>query len=456
MQACWFYAWATLIEAKLLESHAIAATVVLFMPLGAAVFVTLGTLRMRPVLHIVCYWLIWIVLTAVAGKLLLFASMPWAHLDWLYALPHALGQVIYETRPAELLLLLGSGCAWYAGSRPVRTMADHGTLLGEFQFGLVLLIGALLAAQALDAPTGHHVPLALGFFALSLTGIAITRSRPDSSGASLLTSRHFSSSLVGLLVVVSTLGLLASIAVTPTLLNAIVDGVRYVGHMIGAAFAFLASLLPASDFTPIEEPPPASGDDSELREFYRGLPWPPLLRRILMILWMCIVLGMVLFALWRICSQILDWLKRRSDARGVEVESLDSGLLADILAFLVWLRDGVNRLAQRAMCQVLRTMPRGSDQTWTDVYASFAQWSSKRLRARWVSESVHEYQRALSELHPAAEQDLLLVTDVYARARYGKYEPDRETVHEMIQAVQRIRRTPSRKAGEIQSATEGE
>lgn len=456
MQACWLYAWAALIEAKLLESHTIAATVVLFVPLGAAVFASLGSLRMRPVLHIVCYWLAWVVLAAIAGKLLLFTSIPWTQPDWLYALPRALGQLVYETRPAELLLLLGSGCAWHVGSRPVRRSIDHGTLLGEFQFGLVLLVGALLVAQALNAPAGHHVPLALAFFAFSLTGIAITRSRRDESGASLLTSRHFTSSLVGLLAVVSLLGLLASIAVTPTLLNAIVDGARYIGHLIGAAFAFLASLLPASDFAPIEEPPPASGDDSELREFYRGIPWPPMLRRILFIAWTVVVIGMVLFAIWRVCSQILDWLKRRSDARGVEVESLDSGLLVDLLALLLWLRNGVRRLAQRAMQRVLRTMSRGGDQTWTDVYAAFERWSGTHLRVRGISESVHEYQAVLSELHPVAAGDLAMVTDTYARARYGRHEPASETVREMAQAVRRIRRTPRSKTGEIEPETEGE
>ncbi len=456
MQACWLYAWTALVEAYAIGSYTLAAAIVLFMPVGAIVYSFLRMLPVRTIVHTICYWAIWIILTAITGKLLLFTSIPWMQPEWVYALPRALGQLLFETRPAELLLLLGSACAWHLGNRPVRKAIDHSTVLGDFQFGLMLLIGALLAAQGLDAPAEHHVLLALAFFALSLTGIAITRSRQDDSGASLLTRRHFASSLAGLLLTVSLLGLLASVAVTPALLNAIVDGVRHIGHLIGAVFAFFASLLPGSEFAPIEEPPPPSGDDSELREFYRGIPWPPMLRRIMFILWLIIVAGMVLFALWRICSQILDWFKRRSDTRGIEMESLDSGLLADILAFLLWVRDGVSRMAHRAMQLITRTMPHQGEQTWSEVYASFVRWSGRRIRARRISESVHEYQRALSQLHPDASPELILVTDIYARARYGGHVPDTVTVREMAQAALRIRRTRRRQTSETDLSTERE
>ncbi len=457
MQACWLYVWTSLIETELLDARSISITIILFLPAGAIAFTHLRTLPLHHVTRLVCYVVLWMILAMLAGKIVLYPTMSWSQPDWILALPAALGSLIYETRPAELLLLLGSGFAWYLGSRAARRSLDHSTLLGEFQFGLLLLIAAFLAAQALDAPTGHHVPLALAFFALSLAGVAITRNREDDTGASLLARRHFTGPLAGLLVTVSILGLVASIAVTPTLLNAVLDALRYIGHLVGAAFSFLASLIPESEFAPIEEPPPAAGDDSELREFYRGIPWPATLRRILFIAWTVVVIGTVLFALWMICSQILDWLKRRSDTRGVEVESLDSGLLADLLAFLLWLRDGIRRLSHRAGQHFLRRVSSGSDESWLTLYTTLTRWAGKRLQTRDASQSAHEYQALLARLHPVAAPDIAMVTDIYARARYGGHEPDLETVNEMSQALRRIRRAPrSANAARSDTTTEGE
>lgn len=457
MQACWFYTWASLIEASVLESRILAVAVVAFAPAGAAVYGYLRTLPLRLVPRIACYWLVWYALAALAGKMLLYQATPWTQPDWILALPHALLRVIFESQPAELLLLLGSACAWYLGGRVARSAPDHGTLLGEFQFGLLMLLGSFLVARGLATPSGHHIPLALVFFALSLAGVAITRSRQDNTGVSLLGHRHFASSLIGLLLTVSLLGLLASIAVTPSLINAIVDAAHYVVHLVGAVLSFLISLIPQGEFTPSEEVPPPAGDDSVIRDFYRTLPWPPVVRRVLQIIWTVMVLAMVLVSLWRICSMVFDWLKRRSDMRGVEMESLNTGLLADLLALLVWLGDRIRLLATAAIRFVQHRTRDTGEMTWSSMYAALLHWAGKRLLTRDSYLSVHEYQVRLSELLPAAAPDLAYVTNIYARARYGRHEPDPETLEAMSGAIGRIRKAPRpRKARTINPPIEGE
>jgi hypothetical protein len=100
--------------------------------------------EIKGVARAACYWALWFALSALAGKLLLFPAMAWGQSDWLFALPRSLIRLIFETQPAELLLLCGSGCAWYLGGRAVSRQTTHETLLGQFQFFRMHMLGKLL------------------------------------------------------------------------------------------------------------------------------------------------------------------------------------------------------------------------------------------------------------------------------------------------------------------------
>ncbi len=446
MQACWFYAWLALIAVKTDVPGTVAPTIILF--LGAAALARWALMRspLRQVTRLGIYWVAWFLLAAIAGKLLLFPSMPWGQVDWLFALPRGLVRVVFETRPAELLLLLGSGGAWYLGGQSISRGPTYETILGQFQFGLVMLLGAFLAAQGLSISTGHPLLLAITFFTLALTGIAITRSRQEQARAPGAANRQFAGSLVTLLVAVTALGLLASVIVTPGLIEVILNAVGFALHAVGSAIVYVLSLLPQPDLTPPEgdAQPPATGDDSGLLEFYRTFPWPAVLKRVIFIVWVVVIMGMFLLALWRIFSTILGWLKRRSNMNGVEVESLSSGFLADLLAFMLWFERAGHALAARFRKFARSRFGPSGKPTWSSIYLNFARWAGKKLAPREPSQSAHEYQEALSRLLPAASRDLALITDTYARARYGRYEPDNEALREMQSAVLRIRTAPRR------------
>lgn len=446
MQACWLYAWLALIEAKVIATDVIAPVAVLFLAAAAFARASLDRLPLRPVLRITSFWLMWLLISALAGKALLYPAMAWGQLDWVFALPRSFILVIFETQPAELLLLLGSGCAWYFGGRAVSRRPTYESLLGQFQFGLVMLLGAFLLAHGLDVPIGHSVLLALAFFLLSLTGIAVTRSLQAGATTPQPGNHQFTGSLVTMLVTVGVLGLIAGVAITPGLIEILIEAGRFVLHTLQTAFLFIISLLPQPDITPPEGelPPPATGDDAGLLEFYRTLPWPALLRRVMFIVWVIVVMGMFLFALWRLCSMVLDWLKRRSDMAGIEVESLDSGFLADLRALLRWLERKA-RLVVQHVARFSRMKLGASDEpTWSSIYVNLVRWAGKKLTPREPSQSAHEYQAVLSELAPAAAPDLAFVTETYARARYGGHEPDSHLLQEMQAAVHRIRTAPRR------------
>jgi len=455
MQACWLYAWLSLIEAKATARSVVAPAVMLFLVLGAVAHVYTARLP-RSILRQPCFWLLWIVLAALVGKLLIYPGMPWGEAAWLYALPAAAVRVIFETQPAELLLLLGSGAAWYLGGRVTANGPTHTRFLADFQFGLVMLFAATLVAHGLEISPAHPVLLALAFFSLSLSGIALTRSRQEGKRGSPAGNRQFTGSLVSLLAIVSFLGLLAGIAITPDLVGVLVAAGRFILYVLLAILAFLFSLLPDPDL-PGGALPEASaiGNDQGLLDFFNSLPWPDVVRRVLRTTVGAVFLGMTLVALWRMCSAVLEWLRHRGNAAGVEVERLDSGLLADLVVWLHWLARQPAHLVHRAAVLFGQWMGTARVVTWATVYADMLRWTGRKLRPRRASESAHEYGTVLSELLPAASPDLAYVTETYARARYGGHEPDSDALHEMQQAVQRMRRLP-RPRGSGGTTTTGE
>ncbi len=445
MQACWLYAWLSVIELSTIGHIGVSPIPLLFLPLGAVAWAYITRLPLR-LFQPVLFWFLWVIAAALCGKLVLYPDMPWSQPDWLYALPAALVRLIFEVRAAELLLLCGCGCAWYLGGRASGQRITYGRLLTHFQFGLALMLGAFLLAYGRELPAGHPVLLALVFFGLSLSGIALMRSQREGGGIALPSNRQFTGSLLSVIITVSLLGLLAGIAITPGLVGAIIDAARFVVYVLLGIIAFLFSLLPQGGVPEgADLEPPATGDDQGLLEFYRSLPLPAILRRILFIGWGIVVIGMLLFALWRICEAVLQWLRRRGNMTGIEIESLDSGLLADLLALLLWLKRESLGVWLRIKAFLQRSLRAEKDISWGTLYAELLRWAGKKLQPRAPSQSAHEYQYVLSGLLPAASPDLAYVTETYSRARYGGYEPDDEALRQMQQAVHRIRHLPRRR-----------
>ncbi|MCK9356237.1 MAG: DUF4129 domain-containing protein [Dehalococcoidia bacterium] len=454
MQACWLGAWLAVVESRVPGSHAITPAVLGFLPAGMVAFPLLRQLPVRRLTAEVLYWALWCLLAAVVARLLLSPETPWTDPAWLVALPRAAIRFIFETHPAEMLVLVGTGVAWHLGRRPMAGTPDYGRLLGDFQFGLVLLLTAFLVSRAVNAGSDGQVLLALAFFALSLTGVALSRGEEGGNAATLIARKHFSSSLLSFVAIVSLAGLLASVAVTPEVISAVVDAVRYVLHLVERGMAFVASLIPAPDVEPAEPAAPATGDDSSLLEFYRSLPVSVLLKRVLYLLYVAMIVGMLLFGLWRLCGQILAWLRRRSMSAGIEMESLDTGFLSDLLALMRWIETRIQHLFRR-LAELAGRSGGAAAPTVASLYADLLRWAGRKLHAREPSQSPYEYQTELQQLLPTAADDLALVTETYVCMRYGRYEPESADIEAMARASHRIRHA-TRLKGPDTSTKEGE
>jgi len=454
MQGCWLGAWLSTLESLLPARRGITPAALLFLVAATAAFPLLKRAPLKRLTVEILYWVLWCLLAAVAGRLLLLTDVPWSDPSWLVALPQAAARLIYETRPAELLLLAGSGVAWHLGRRAVAGVPDYGRLLGDFQFGLVLLLAAFLLRHALGAGSDGQMLLALAFFALSLTGVALSRGDEGAGAGALIARKHFSSSLASFVAIVSVAGLLASVAVTPEVISAVGDAFRYIWHLIERVMAFLASLIPASEVEPAEPEAPATGDDSGLLEFYRTMPFPVLLKRVLRLLYFAMVIGMLLFGLWRLLGQILAWMRRRSLSSGIEMESLDSGLLSDLLALVRWVEERFRR-AWRWLASVAGRAGATTAPSVNILYRNLLKWAAKKVHARAPSQSPCEYQAVLQGVLPSAADDLALMTRTYVCLRYGRYEPEEADIQAMARALRRIRHAKRQRRPDM-PAKEGE
>ena len=438
MQSCWLYAWVSTIELASIGHRAIAATTVLLLVIGVAWRQLLARLVKRRIPAELLYWILLPIVAALAAKIMLFPDSALTQSDWLLALPRALAYVLYETRTAELLLSLGSAAAWYLGSRLTTGPVSYERLLGQFQLGIVMLFTALLVSYGFESLLPRAGLLVVCFFAVALTGISSARSaeqRASNGGPS-----HITTSVVTLVVMVSGIGILIGAIATPGLIDTLIGAAKYVTHLLGEAVAYVASLIPQPEYTPAEPEVSSTGDDSALREFYKSLPVSAILRRALFIGWLAIVLGLLFIALWRLCSVLLERLRRLQAGSGEERESLDSGLLADLVALFLALQNRVDTLVRRLRTAIQQLSGKREPASARTVYLRFSSWAGKRVARREPWQSPHEYMRVLATLIPEATPDLSFVTESYVQARYGVWTPDPDTVDQMAQATKRIRK----------------
>jgi len=436
MQSCWMYAWMAVVERAATGHRVVAVATVLLFVAAATWRRTVSRFAPGRIRAEVLYWAALPVVAAIATKLALLPDSPLAGTGWLLALPRAFAYILYETRAAELLLALGAAAAWYLGRRFDNRSISYEQLLGQFQLGIVMLLTALLVGYGLESIVPRAGLLVVCFFAIALAGIASARSTEQKGAAQR--PGHVTTSVVTLVFVVSGIGLLIGAIVTPGLIDTLVGAVRYVTHLVGEAIAYLASLLPQPEWTPAEPEASPGSDDSGLREFYKSIPLSAVLRRALFIVWTAIVLGMLAVAVWRICSILMQRLRRPGSSE--ERESIENGLLADLLAVLIWLQSRASMLVRRLKGLLSSQFGLHEPATARTIYLRFSRWAGKKVARREPWQSPHEYLEVLSGLIPDARPDLAYITESYAQVRYGGHELAPDAIEHMTQATKRIRK----------------
>ena len=441
MHACWLFAWAQMIERAASSPVQVASGILPLLVTAVAWRFAIERTGLHRIAREVAYWALLPVAASLMAKAFLFPGTPLFDSQWILALPRAPISLFFEPRVPELILLVGSAAAWYLGQRRIFRHLDYATLLADFQFGLVMLLVAFLIGYGFDVEVSRPLLLTLSFFGLSIVAIATARSAGGHAEARQLSSGQLSATVLGSVAAVCFVALMLALIARPEAVDAALNGIRYLGSLIGRTLAYLASLLPAPDYGEVEPPAaPATGDDSALREFYRSLPVPAMLRRGIQIIWTIAVLGVLLFSLWRMCEQVLEWLrKRRQPIAGATIESTGRSLWTDLVASARYLV----RLVRHAAAGLARRIAAGgrtpAPRTGTEVYLNLIRWTGRKVQPRAPWQSPYEYLSSLMPLMPAVADELALVTGGYIDERYAGRPLAADNLTTMAAAARRIR-----------------
>jgi hypothetical protein len=336
MEICWMLSALWLVEERTAPGKLHAPVLVLSVPI-AFILGRLGPALSRPLRLAagLAEGLVWVLLMVTLSA---FSAGALAEPAW----PALLGAALFQSLggPNPLLVSALAAAAWIAGLRLAALRVGSDQILGEFQFGLLILLGVSFCAALWGSVLPLMLPVVFGFFLLFLTGMAAARSRdtvgwlPGDARSRWLAALVFNTALVlgaGLLLtVVVNPGLLALIlGFLETLWDRIVEGVvRFI--------AFLAQLIPQPEIKAHAvgggAAGPAPQDPSSLPDL---LSIPDAVRRIAGFLVSAFWFVLLVVCLWRMASQIAAWLRRQmTDMADAEIETLKGSFRQDLLRLL--------------------------------------------------------------------------------------------------------------------------
>lgn len=440
MDGCWLYALLTLLDMKVAGGYLSVLGILLLYPVAFLFNWLLRPLRWpRACLRSVS-WLAWAVSMLLMIKVQVFGHLPLSDPAWLLSIPHSIAQVIYTFRP-ELLILISTGVLWWLGQRLAYLSVNFVALVSKFQFGLLILAFTLLIAPPLEVTLNGQVPITLAFFLFALLGISVAHALEGTGWLSGLNQGHWGGLVLFSISLILILGLLISVVITPDLLQLIVDAIKWVWGLITKAIAFIINLFPAPEpasIGPLPEesmpPPPEEPDWSKLLRMKESV------RSGLRIGWTVMVVGFLLFFLWRVSSDIFRWLRRKlTGMSGAEFEPLPGAFRADLLSLLKRILSRLLRLRLllRKRAKAGTVLPEVA--SVRQIYRQLLRWAAAGGHARLISQTPHEYCCVLSGLLPEAQSDLDLITRQYVLTRYGAWLPTEGELDQLSQAWHKVK-----------------
>ncbi|MCD6567303.1 MAG: DUF4129 domain-containing protein [Dehalococcoidia bacterium] len=440
MEVCWLYALVALLNERVAGGMLSVSGILLFYPLAFGGNKLLFRMRMPGAWAVrIVSWLMWAVLALMTIKVQLFGDAGWFETAWVKAIPPAIAGMVYAFSP-ELLILVITALVWWLGQRLSGNKLDFSASASEFQFGLVMLLIMFFVASMLEVELACLIPVALAFFLFALAGMSISHAREGRSWLSGLHQGRWMELLLAGIGLVLALGLVVGFVVTPELLQVVLDALKWLWDLIVRVLAFIAGLFPSSGGAPelpsaLPVPEGGAPEESHLWSM------PETLRSALRIVWVVVVAGFVLVALWRVSSQILDWLRRKvAGTEGSEFEPLEGAFRADLLRLLkmilrklscVWLvfRKGKQKSSLLPEVESVR-----------QIYRYLLEWASAAGYPRQVSQTPYEYLHALAGVQPEFLEDMAFITHRYVSARYGSSVPDESELHQLKRSWHRIKK----------------
>lgn len=439
MEGCWLYTLMAMFNKPVADGRLSIFGILLLYPLSFGLSGLMRRLPWPEFCRRTISLIAWALVMLFVVKIQLFGGLAWADTAWLLALPRAIAGVIFSFQPELLVLIGGTGVIWWLGQRLAYRKVNFATLVSEFQFGLIILVMAFFVASPLEAGIEHAIYLIFAFFLFGLLGISVAHALEGTSWLSGLYQGHWSGLLLVSISLILIIGLFISAVVTPDLLQLALAAIKWVWELVMKAIAFLVGLLPEP--APVALPPtlpgPAAGPEEPMQWFTMS----EAVRNGLRLGWTVLVGGALIFALWRVSSDILQWLRRRlASMAGAEFEPMPGAFKADFLGLLkrilsgllglrwLWRRGSGAEAAQPEISMVRQ------------VYRQLLAWAAAAGFPRHLSRTPHEYLYELAGRLPEARRDLELITQQYVRARYGAWLPTEDELHQLRQSWYNVKR----------------
>lgn len=439
MEGCWLYALMAMLNKPVADGRLSILGILLIYPISFGFNRLLQRLRCPQAFLRSLSWLLWLVAMLLIVKVQLFGDLPFLDLSWLLAVPRGIAQMLYSFTP-ELLILVSTAVLWWLGRRLACLTGDFAALVGEFQFGLVILLIIFFVASQLGIDLTHPVYLTLLFFLFALLGISVAHALEGTSWLSGLYQGHWSGLLLVSVSLILILGLLisfiSSVAI-PDLLQLLMMVLKWLWGLVMKVIAFLASLLPEPE--PGELPPAMPLPKIEAEEELKLWTLPEWLRTGLRFTLNLIWLGLILVTLWRISSEIFGWMRRKlANMADAEVEPLSGAFKADFFGLLKRILFRLLRLRLPWRLRAQGVVP-SEIASVRQIYHQLLRWAAAGGYPRHISQTPHEYCHILVDLLPEVRGELDLITQHYVRVRYGAWLPTEDELYQVRQSWHNVR-----------------
>ncbi|MCD6358903.1 MAG: DUF4129 domain-containing protein [Dehalococcoidia bacterium] len=444
MEGCWLYAIMHLLNVKSAGGILSVPLFITLYPLSFIVSKLVARLQWHKSYLQTINWVIWLAVMLLMVKMQLFGDAGFFSPVWLNAVPQAIKRIFFSFEPA-LLILLCSILFWWLGQRMAHIRIDFAGAIGEFQFGLIIMLSTFFVIHQMGVDFSGSIAVAIAFVIFALLGLSITHAREGKSWLAEPTRGHWSSILVICIVVSLLTGLLITSLVTPDFLEMVLRGLKWIWNSIIEAILFIIGLFPSSDPEPAELPPAPAPIAPIDKEFMRVSLIPEWLRQGIRVTLVFVFLAGCVIALWQVSSQILDWMRNRLKGSGdAEITTIHGALKDDLINFLKRiLLKGLSIFEFRPAFLKSRkksNLPPLEAVSVHQVYHQFLHWAAKKGHPRETHQTPNEYFYTMANLLPEAEAEMGFLTQLYVSTRYGLSLPGENELHKLRQSWQYVKR----------------